>query len=57
MADEHFEGSGGTHTAVLLRQRLPLFRLFMTFLETASLNDRFREAEAILIADPDNRAF
>jgi hypothetical protein len=29
----------------------------MTFLETRAMNDRFREAEAVLIGDPDNRAF
>ena len=29
----------------------------MTFLETAAMNARYREAEAILVADPANRAF
>lgn len=34
-----------------------LDRLLMTFLETRAMNAGFREAEALLIADPDNRAF
>jgi hypothetical protein len=29
----------------------------MTFLETREMNARFQEAEAVLIADPHNRAF
>ena len=31
-------------------QRLPLERVFMTFLETEAMNARFREAEALLLA-------
>jgi hypothetical protein len=29
----------------------------MTFLETREMNRRFKEAEAVLIGDPANRAF
>jgi hypothetical protein len=29
----------------------------MTFAETRAFNERFRESEAVLIGDPDNRAF
>jgi hypothetical protein len=29
----------------------------MTFLETRAMNERFREAEAVLLADPTNAAF
>jgi hypothetical protein len=36
--------------AELLEQRLPLERLFMTFLETEAMNRRYREAEAVLLA-------
>jgi hypothetical protein len=57
VATEHFEGGPTSQTAALWRQRVPLARLFMTFLETRELNQRFKEAEAVLIADPDNRAF
>jgi hypothetical protein len=57
VATEHFEGGPTTRTAVLWRQRVPINRLIMTFAETRAFNDRFREAEAVLIGDPANRAF
>jgi hypothetical protein len=57
VATAHFEGGTATHTAVLWRQRVPGGRLFMTFLETREMNQRFSEAEAVLIGDPANRAF
>ena len=43
--------------AAIWRQRTPVDRLFMTFLETAAHNERFLEAEAILIGDPASPAF
>jgi hypothetical protein len=57
VAAAHFEGGSSTRTAVLWRQRVPVSRLFMTFLETRELSLRFREAEAVLIGDPGNSAF
>ena len=57
VAAAHFEGGPSTGTAVLWRQRVPVARLLMTFLETREMNGRFREAEALLIGDPANRAF
>jgi hypothetical protein len=39
------------------RQIVSPDRLFMTFLETAAMNRQFKEAEAVLIGDPANRAF
>jgi hypothetical protein len=57
VAAAHFEGGPSTRTAVLWRQEVAVSRLFMTFLETRELNRRFKEAEAVLIGDPDNRAF
>ncbi len=57
VADAHFEGGPATRTAALMRQQVPVDRLFMTFLETPAMNCRFLEAEAVLIGDPDNRAF
>ncbi len=57
VATDHFNGGPATHTAVLWRQQVPTSRLFMTFLETRAMNERFHEAEAILIGDPQNRAF
>ncbi len=53
----HFEGGPTTETALLWRQRVPVARLLMTFLETREMNRQFREAEAVLIADRANRAF
>ncbi len=57
VAAAHYEGGASTHTAVLWRQRVPVTRLLMTFLETREMNRRFLEAEAVLIAEPGNGAF
>ena len=57
VASAHFEGGPTTQTAALWRQQVPISRLFMTFLETSAMSERFNEAEAILIGDPANRAF
>lgn len=57
LATAHFEGGPATRTAVLWRQRVPTGRLFMTFLETREMNARFKEAEAVLVGEPGNRAF
>jgi hypothetical protein len=57
VAAAHFAGGPSTETAVLWRQRVPVTRLLMTFLETPAMNRRFREAEAVLVADPGDGAF
>lgn len=57
VASAHFAGGPTTRTAAMWRQALEPTRLLMTFLETVAMNDRFKEAEAVLIADPDNLAF
>jgi hypothetical protein len=57
VAKAHFEGGPSTVAAALWRQQLSIDRFFMTFLETAALNERFAEAEAVLIADPANPLF
>jgi hypothetical protein len=57
VAEAHFAGGPRTQVAVMWRQVIPPERVFMTFLETAAMNARYREAEAILVADPANRAF
>jgi hypothetical protein len=54
VAQSHFDAAA---TAVRWRQVLGLDRLLMTFLETPALNAPYREAEAILLADPSNLAF
>ncbi len=55
VAMSHFNSK--TDAALLARQRVPVSRLLMTFIETAAMNDRYHEAEAVLIADPDNPVF
>lgn len=57
VAEAHFAGGASTTCAVMWRQVLSPERLFMSFLETAAMNRRFREAEAVLIGDPANPAF
>jgi hypothetical protein len=54
VAMAHFEGKERTTVAALYRQRVPVSRLFMTYLETAALNAPYQEAEAVLLrADSD----
>jgi hypothetical protein len=45
IAESHFN-SERADTAALLRRRLPVERLYMTFLETPAMNKQFLEAEA-----------
>jgi hypothetical protein len=52
VAEAHFLGGPTSTTAALWRTAVPLRRLLMTFLETRALNDRFHEAEAVLLGDP-----
>jgi hypothetical protein len=51
VARAHFAGGSTTQTAVLWRGEVEVNRLLMTFLETAAMNRRFHEAEALLIGD------
>ncbi|HUO69916.1 MAG TPA: hypothetical protein VMU39_04000 [Solirubrobacteraceae bacterium] len=53
VAHAHFSGGPTTRAALLWRGRVPVTRVLMTFLETAAMNRRFREAEAVLIDGPD----
>jgi hypothetical protein len=57
VAAAHFAGGPSTQTAVMWRQVVDPARLLMTFLETAAMNERYKEAEAVLIGDPENLAF
>ena len=38
----------------MLKQSLPVERLFMTFLEPIAMSQQFKEAEPVLLADPAN---
>lgn len=53
VAEAHFEGAASTRAALLWRGRVSVDRLLMTFLETAAMNGRFNEAEAVLLDGPD----
>jgi len=50
------ESLAGAHgpagTGTLLRQTVPIERIFMTYLETIHMNRQYREAEAILLGEP-----
>jgi hypothetical protein len=44
-------------TVAIYRQAVPVERVLMTYLETEAMNHPYREAEAVLVADPTNLAF
>ena len=44
-------------TVAIYRQAVPVDRLLMTYLETEAMNHPYREAEALLLAEPDNVMF
>jgi hypothetical protein len=49
VATAHFRGGDSATFAAVVRQPLPLGRLFMSFLETREMSRRYREAEAVLL--------
>jgi hypothetical protein len=57
VAGEHFQGGPSTRFAVVWRQPVTARRALMTFIETRAMNERFHEAEAVLLADPANPWF
>lgn len=57
VAEAHFEGGPSTRVALLVRQEVPVERLVMSFLETEAMNAAYREAEGVLVGDPDNPTF
>ena len=44
-------------TVAIYRQAVPIQRVLMTYLETQAMNHPFKEAEAVLLVDPENQAF
>ena len=52
VARDHFDTARPTRA--LMCQSVPVERVFMTYLETSAMNDRFLEAEAVLLAQPDD---
>ncbi|MFQ5923892.1 MAG: hypothetical protein ACE5M4_13705 [Anaerolineales bacterium] len=57
VAMSHFNDRDRESTGILLRQLVPIKRVFMSFLETAQMNHHYKEAEAILINDSANKVF
>ena len=57
VAESLFHGSDETRVALLMRQQVPIERLFMTHIETEAMNRQYLEAEAVLFFDTENRAF
>lgn len=57
VAQSHFNVGEANSTRALFRQRVPVERLFMTYLETSAMNERYLEAEAVLLWDGGNSLF
>ena len=57
VAMSHFESGTPMATRALYRQSVPVERLFMSYHETARMNDQFKEAEAVLLYDGGNSPF
>jgi hypothetical protein len=57
VAMDHFQGRANTKAAAILRQAMPVGRLLMTFLETPAMSRQFKEAEAVLVGDPESAMF
>ncbi len=57
VAMSHFESGSPRATRALYRQSVPVERLFMTYHETAPMNDRFKEAEAVLLYESGSSTF
>ena len=54
VARSHYQSGPATATHALVRQDVPVDRLFMTYYETAAMNTVFLEAEAVVLAHPDD---
>ena len=57
VAMSHFESGSARASRILLRQAVPLDRVFMTYYETPQMSAQFKEAEAVLLRDTDNTVF
>ncbi|MDX6666457.1 MAG: hypothetical protein QOG68_2663, partial [Solirubrobacteraceae bacterium] len=53
VAEEHFAGGPTTRAAVIVRDRIAVERLLMTFWETPAMNAHYQEAEAIVLGFPE----
>ncbi|MDP6670127.1 MAG: hypothetical protein QF492_09535 [Candidatus Krumholzibacteria bacterium] len=57
VAMDHFNNRDQSSTGVLLRQLVPIERIFMSFLETVQMNQQYKEAEAVLFCENSNMVF
>ncbi len=57
VAMSHFDSGSALATRALYYQAVPIERLLMTYYETAQMNEPFKEAEAVLLFDPNNSLF
>ncbi len=52
VAHSHFDGAGPGASRMLVSLQVPVERVLMTYLETAAMNEQFKEAEAVLLFEP-----
>lgn len=57
VAESHYNVGEDSATRALLRQSAPSERVFMTYLETGAMNERYLEAEAALLWQAGNNIF
>jgi len=57
IAMHHFCDDDPASTCLLVRQPVPVEKLFMSFLETEQMNRRYKEAEAVLLHDATSDLF
>lgn len=57
VALSHFDSRGRDSSGILIRQRIPIDRLFMSYLETGPMNAHYKEAEAVLLFEEGNSLF
>jgi hypothetical protein len=57
VAMSHFRGLDDSNTGILYRQRVPVERIFMTYLETEGMNTKFKESEAVLFNNQESSLF
>jgi hypothetical protein len=57
VALSHFDAAEPGATRILQSGAIPVGRLFMTHLETRAMNRQYREAEAVLVYDPESLLF
>jgi len=57
IADARFDTDPHVFSVSLMRQPVPITRLFMTYFETDAMNSQFSEAEAVLLQQPTGPLF